>query len=346
MKKFRRDWPEQPWQAPPAVAALVAQASGNQINGVGENVRRKPRQIFWARKPDTVAHSALQSAVVDRFNGPQVLRDVYSRAERGPRKLPPAAPEKTADEGEALSARVKAFVLNQPDARPAGYPGAGSDAELVGIARMNQDWVYEGFEPALPFVIVMGVVMDHARLAEVSSDPDQPVSALEVGDQYNRGARVANHTAHWIRSLGYDARPHAGPWVGSLSLVPAALAAGFGELGKHGSIINPRYGSSFRLAAVETDMPLVPDAPVVFGADDFCTRCRVCTDACPPQAIADEKDWVRGELKWWVEFDKCIPYFNQTFGCGICIAACPWSAPGRAPRLAETWARRSGGRDD
>ena len=129
-------------------------------------------------------------------------------------------------------------------------------------------------------------------------------------------------------------------------MIPAALACGFGELGKHGSLINRQYGSSFRLAAVLTDLPLVPDRSEHFGADDFCARCRVCTDACPPDAIFDVKQLVRGVSKWYVDFDKCIPYFNETYGCGICIGACPWSTPGRAPKMAETWSRRLASKAD
>jgi ferredoxin len=49
---------------------------------------------------------------------------------------------------------------------------------------------------------------------------------------------------------------------------------------------------------------------------------------------------VRGAEKWYVDFDKCIGYFNETNGCGICIAECPWSRPGVAPRLAEKLGRR------
>ena len=116
-------------------------------------------------------------------------------------------------------------------------------------------------------------------------------------------------------------------------MIPAALAAGFGELGKHGSIINPQLGSSFRLACVLTDLPLAEDRPVDFGADDFCQSCRVCEDACPPAAIGDAKQLVRGESKWYVDFDACMPYFAVTHGCGICLAVCPWSRPGIAPRL-------------
>lgn len=29
-----------------------------------------------------------------------------------------------------------------------------------------------------------------------------------------------------------------------------------------------------------------------------------------------------------MDFDKCVPYFNEHMGCGICLAACPWSQPG------------------
>ena len=50
---------------------------------------------------------------------------------------------------------------------------------------------------------------------------------------------------------------------------------------------------------------------------------------------------VRGDTKWYVDFDKCVPYFNETTGCGICIAVCPWSRPGVAANLVEKLARRS-----
>jgi epoxyqueuosine reductase QueG len=189
--------------------------------------------------------------------------------------------------------------------------------------------------------VVLGIAMDYAKFAAAPSSDSDTRSALEVSEKYNQGARAAAALANWIHGRGYRARPHAGPWAGSLTLTPAAIAAGLGELGRHGNLINDRLGSCFRLAAVTTDLPLAADAPRAFGADDFCSRCEVCTRGCPPGAISGSKPWVRGVRKWYVDFDACLPYFNETHGCGICLAVCPWSRPGTAPRLAAKLARRA-----
>jgi epoxyqueuosine reductase QueG len=186
------------------------------------------------------------------------------------------------------------------------------------------------------WIIVLGVTMDYEQL---NTAPEVP-AAREVLVQYSRAARAAKHVTNWIHRRGFPATAYTGPQADTVQMIPAAIACGLGELGKHGSMINREFGSSFRLSAVTTDMPLVADGPDVFGADDFCTRCKVCENACPPAAIHSEKQWVRGEYKWYVDFDKCIPYFDETHGCAICLAACPWSAPGRAPLLAEKWQKR------
>jgi epoxyqueuosine reductase QueG len=151
----------------------------------------------------------------------------------------------------------------------------------------------------------------------------------------------AKRVAGWLRRQGWPAEPQTGPMTGRLALIPAAIAAGIGELGKHGSLINPEFGASFRLAAVLTDAPIAPTPPRSFGVDGFCAACRVCEEACPPEAIFEAKQTVRGVEKWYVDFDRCLPFFNQTNGCAICIAVCPWSLPGVGLRLAEKLARRS-----
>lgn len=128
--------------------------------------------------------------------------------------------------------------------------------------------------------------------------------------------------------------------TGALAMIPPALACGFGELGKHGSIINPDLGASFRLSAVLSDAPFAPTPAQDHGIDGFCQNCHICQDACPPEALFAQKQTVRGARKWYVDFDKCLPFFNQTHGCAICIAECPWSRPGIGPNLAAKLARK------
>ena len=87
-------------------------------------------------------------------------------------------------------------------------------------------------------------------------------------------------------------------------------------------------------------MPLVATAPDRFGADEFCGTCQICTRECPPDAIAEDKQMVRGVERWYVDFDKCIPYFAESASRGICIAVCPWTRPDVRPKLLATMARR------
>ena len=48
-----------------------------------------------------------------------------------------------------------------------------------------------------------------------------------------------------MREHGWDAKPHGGPNAVPVLMIPAAIAAGMGELGKHGSMINRELGSTF-----------------------------------------------------------------------------------------------------
>jgi epoxyqueuosine reductase QueG len=197
-------------------------------------------------------------------------------------------------------------------------------ADGVGITRMRAEWVFAGHEvPKFEWLIVLAVKQDYAAMSEAPEEP----ALVEVTRQYARGTRAAKALAGFLRSQGHDASPFGGPMAGSFILIPGAIEAGLGELGKHGSLIHPEFGASFRLASVLTNVPLVPDHRTEFGSDDFCTSCRICEDACPPQAIAADKQLVRGETRWYVDFDKCLPYFNENNGCAICLPACPFSRP-------------------
>ena len=308
--------------------ALFPDISGNAVNGLGDARRRRPSPLYWF-DPDTISHGPLQKYFYQNAERLSADRQESTKDEskRGPKELEPVAATRVTDTAENWSRRVKEFAL-------------AHEADLAGIARVREEWVFVGHEVPEQWMIVLGFAMDQRELAKGPPRKEDLSSADEVSRQYNRAARAAKALANFIRGLGWDAVARTGPWSGDITMIPAAIESGLGQLGKHGSVINDVYGASFRLGAVTTDLPLIANAPRDIGVDDFCTQCQVCTKLCPPDAIFEEKQIVRGDLKWYVDFDKCIPYFNDTLGCGICIAVCPWSLPGVAPKLTQKMLRR------
>ncbi|MEM9303752.1 MAG: 4Fe-4S dicluster domain-containing protein [Pseudomonadota bacterium] len=305
------------------LAHWPAGISGNTLNGVGEATPRRPTPVLW-HDPDRLAHGELQNWF---WRQGSRIPEMAARREARQRII-------DAEPG-ALAARANPGTPKENHAAVHAVARAAG-AELVGCVPLDPEWVFSGYEFDHPWLVVLGVVMDHDRLIKAPAVE----AGLEVVDQYTRGWHVARPVADWIRSRGHAAEAHGGPMAGPVNLLPAALASGFGELGKHGSIINREYGSSFRLSMVATDLPLLVDEPDEFGADDCCEGCQVCVDACPVDAISNLKQLVRGAEKWYVDFDRCFRYFAETFGCAVCIARCPWSYPDRAPVLAERWTRR------
>lgn len=315
------------WKPQPETAALL-RVSGNPINGLGENTPRRPSPFFW--------HPAAQHP----------YGDLQLLARRNSRKCPGST--------EAFQAAYSYPELSELSSKRNGAPveelttlvrdfALAHEADDVGIAPMDPTYVFEGYTITHSWVIVLALAHNYERLREVPSDETNGIGVCDVGDQYARGTRSSYHLANWIRSQGYRADPYPGPMAGALLLIPPAIAAGLGELGKHGSLISPRFGSGVRLAGVTTDMPLLSSAPRRFGADEFCANCQVCTQACPPGAITPRKQMVRGVERWYVDFDKCIPYFAEAASCGICIAECPWTRPSVRPKLLATMARKLDG---
>lgn len=302
--------------------------SGNQVNGLGEESERRPSPFFW-HPPERQTHGALQKEVTDYHRQSVAVRKWFSPnppGGRGPDPVP-QRDSKVQKSPAEWSGSIRKFAL-------------ANESDLVGIAALDPMWVYEGYEISEPWVIMIGVAMDYTELAQAPPSFDNPRAAVVVAKEYNRAARACRKLRNFILSQGYDAKAYQGPYATALNFLPAAIAAGFGELGKHGSLINREYGSSFRLSAVTTDMPLVADEPDEFGADDFCMRCQACANACPPDAIGNKKQMVRGVEKWYVDFDRCIPYFGEALGCALCLAVCPWSRPGNAGNLIEKMRKR------
>jgi len=315
---------------PEKITSAFPEQSGNVTNGLNETEYRRPSPFFW-HPPDRQTHGDLQKVVLKYVMGePQVgaefMHSVRGGPERGPEPVDQAS-EVTTDSVASRTAQIKAFALD-------------NEADLVGITTMKDAYLFDGYEDDHPNVIVIGVAHAYEEMKTAPATAANASSAVEVARQYNRGARVVARLRNHIRELGFSARDYPGPLADAINMIPAALDCGFGELGKHGSIINRQLGSSFRLAVLTTDLPLNSDSPDEFGVDDMCKNCRVCEDVCPPGAILPDKKMVRGVEKWYVDFDKCIPFFAESFGCGVCVVACPWSRPGIADNLLAKRARR------
>ena len=299
--------------------------TGNTINGLGETEQRRPKLVFWAPNPNDIAFGEVQKwFYMCQPDSPEMATERAKRQVVLDAALPDLNPLALEQSPSAWTSSLDQFV------------DAG-DCEMVGATEMKQEWVFEGQETTFKTVIMVGVHHDYEELKHAPEFR----AGIEVVRQYGRAAAAAKKITAWLMDQGWDAEAVTGPMAGKLVMIPPALECGFGELGKHGSLINPEFGSSFRLSAVLTNAPFASTKKRDFGIDEFCSKCRICEDACPPIAIEPDKKTVRGDERWYVDFDKCIPYFAENSGCAICIVECPWSRPGVGIDLAQKLARRS-----
>ena len=293
--------------------------TGNEINGVGEPEKRRPTPIYhWFGTLKLPFNRVWWQMITwAKLRGTKAMNDDMKICrEYAEKPYDPVAETKVDKSPEEWTADIKNYAKDK-------------GADLVGTMRMREEWVFEGFEVKEKWVIIMGMKMNYEQLSR-APEPEGVEAAIKT---YADGNILAQDLSNWLRSKGWSANGYGGPMASAVNLIPIALAAGFGELGKHGSIISRELGSNFRLSYVLTDIPMMEDEEDDFGADSFCLNCQICAKACPPDAINPEKQMVRGVEKWYVDFDECVPFFNDTGGCGICIAVCPWSRPNVRPKL-------------
>jgi len=211
-----------------------------------------------------------------------------------------------------------------------------------GFDRMNPT---EGGEPIeLSHKYAVAILIDQDwRTAEAFSGSDWISNAMSMLSYSNSGF-IAIILAEYIRRLGYPARAH---YAASYQVVvpPILLWAGLGEMSRIGDcVLNPFLGPRFKAAVVTTDLPLVPDKPIDFGLQDFCSKCKKCARECPGGALSDgSKEMHNGYEKWPVDVEKCtkMRVGNQEgSGCGTCIKVCPWNKPYTPFHRAVGWTMR------
>lgn len=196
--------------------------------------------------------------------------------------------------------------------------GLEAGAEMVGITEVNPYHVYKGHDVPHKYVVILASRMDYDEMKYGATERH----VREVLRSYAEMGALSARVAAYIRSAGYPARAHSLRFE-QINMIPHAIEAGLGQLGKHGSLINDRLGCSFRLSAVTTDLPMKLDSFTDYGVEDTCLNCSMCVKHCPGDAIVHEKQVVRGALKWVVDTEACAPYWGSYHACGICLEVCP-----------------------
>lgn len=272
----------------------------------------------------------------------------------------PASPERVEVINRALlTEKIKA------DAKELG-------ADVVGITELDPRFVFTKDNEGNPvrlshkYAIVIGKGLDY-RLAnpiapsawekQYSAIPEELAAVLsgknvqsthaippadieemrQTLEFFQDGGRVAVELAGEIRSFGYPARAHFGRWS-EVQVIPVAVEAGLGEVGKNGVLISPKFGPRGSFPIVTTDLPLIPDDQADLGIQEFCRTCNKCSRACPVLAIPTGAPVVvDGLSKWPVDGNKCWGFIKGNPKCMACMGACPFNKKNLAIHRIAGW---------
>jgi len=210
-------------------------------------------------------------------------------------------------------------------------------ASIVGICKLDRRFVYSHtlqgspneIPPECEYAVVMGYEEDYELLKYFPTY----IADAAASAGYSQMAITNSYLSEFIRGMGYKAIDCTTNDV-ALS-IPLAMQAGLGDIGRNGLLVSRDFGPRLRLSKVITDLPLVADEPIEFGAIEFCESCKKCAKMCPSQAIISDTKRTSeihnvsnsaGELKWPVDAEKCRMYWGRMGKpCTICISVCPFN---------------------
>ena len=225
---------------------------------------------------------------------------------------------------EALTAALKSKALEL-------------GADLVGVGPVER-WAQapaqmrpDGHWPGCRYVIVVAIHHPNAcvELGGVPTAYDMGPYSVQ-GDMNERLEYIQFHLGRWLERQGHHAltiaatniwrfRPYkevVRPFGPDLSDIHAAAACGLGEMGYHGLLMTPEFGTWQRFCCLMTDAPLVADP--MYQGPPLCDNCGICVQKCDEMcggALAHE---VNGEIALQVE-DKQLRYADKN------MWRCAWS---------------------
>lgn len=229
------------------------------------------------------------------------------------------------------------------------YCGIARAQRLDADARRLENWLHQGMHGSMQYMEnYFELRIDPTRLvpgarsvitllmnyypSDIQNPDSLQVAKYAYGKDYHEVIREKlNRLLEQIRARIGEVQGRG--FVDSAPVLERTWAqrSGLGWVGKNGNLLTREAGSFFFIATLITDLPLQYDDPF---ARDFCGTCRKCIDACPTDAIGDNKV---------VDGSKCISYFtielkdqlipgewkdrfgDWFFGCDTCQDVCPWN---------------------
>jgi epoxyqueuosine reductase len=229
------------------------------------------------------------------------------------------------------------------------YCGIARVQKLDDDARRLESWLNKGYQGAMQYMenhfdlrvdpskLVPGAKSVITLMINYFPSKEQPEQAPKVskyayGKDYHE---VIRNKLNLFLSLinEHIGEVHGRGFVDSAPVLERSWAqrSGLGWIGKNGNLLTKQQGSFFFIATLIVDMELEYDDPF---AKDYCGTCRKCIDACPTDAILENKV---------VDGSRCISYFTielkdmlipvemegkfdgWLFGCDTCQDVCPWN---------------------
>lgn len=309
----------------------------------------EPLRTYYLDHPDALGEfrkaiekSQEQAGNWDKYKHKYLLADAWSTAHASPiggKGAFPPQPHGNPEDSDFRGVNEETLPLKSPAhgsslIKQIAY---SFGASLVGIAKVKEDWVYQGYMRGVGKIDFD--VPEHWKYAVVIAVPhewDSMYANPTYGtsyDAYSKLRFIAGKLEVFLKEIGYSARSHVPPTSYEIAMPPLAIDAGLGEQGRHGVLVTPELGANTRLAAVTTNMPLEPDKPIDIGIKEFCSKCKICAEECPSGAISftDKPEKViRGYKRWNIDQDKCFTVWNSVAtsharGCRVCLAVCPYS---------------------
>lgn len=198
-------------------------------------------------------------------------------------------------------------------------------AQDIKYVRVPRNAIFQDKGIPHEYAIVFTVEMDKENLSNAPSID----AFIEVARGYKRLAQIGNKLAAVMRKNGYAAYP--GTALGGITdYVHLGELAGLGAIGYHGMLITPHEGTRLRINTIYTNianLPLETENEHLW-VRDFCSMCHKCIRKCPVSAIYDQPVPRGDGGMQCIDHDACRDYFNNNYGCAVCLVACPFSQVG------------------